>query len=237
MAPTMGQTRAAIVTTSGWVAGTAGRRWRTTWQPALLPPASDAHGQESSAVRGTVLFLPPLGDELNHTRPLMAAAARALAATGWTVHCTDPAGTGDSDGDFADASLANWAEDFAADAAEAATRGPWTLWVARQGALLLPALWQALQRRGVPLPLGLASWNPVVQGSAVLTQWLRLAALGTHAAVAPLGVDALRQQLADGAGKLKKFFFSHRPLEYVQISKRPAPNTIRDASRGSKRAV
>ena len=194
----MGQTRAAAVTTGGWVAGTNGRRWRTTWQRALLSPASGPHGQEDSAFRGTVLFLPPLGDELNHTRPLMAAAARALAATGWTVQCTDPYGTGDSDGDFADASLANWAEDFAADAAEAATRGPWTLWAARQGSLLLPALWQALQRRGVPLPLGLASWNPVVQGSAVVTQWLRLAALGSAGSLVGKGVESLRRQLAAG---------------------------------------
>lgn len=201
MAPTMGQTCAAAVTTSGWIAGTVGRRWRTTWQPAWLPPASGPGGQNGSAFRGTVLFLPPFGDELNHTRPLMAAAARALAATGWIVQCTDPYGTGDSDGDFADASLKHWAEDFAADAAEAATRGPWTLWVARQGALLLPPLWQALQRRGVPMPVALASWNPVVQGSAVVTQWLRLAALGTTGSTgarAGESIEFLRRQLAAG---------------------------------------
>jgi len=149
------------------------------------------------AARGTVLFLPPLGDELNHTRPLMAAAARSLAATGWNVQSTDPYGTGDSEGDFAAASLAQWAEDFADDAAAAAAQGPWALWVARQGALLLPALWHALQRRGVPLPVGLASWNPV-PGSAVVTQWLRLASLSNAGSTGAQSVDGLRQQLAAG---------------------------------------
>ena len=188
---------AAITTVAGWVPGTAGRRWRTTWQPAL-PVATDLPGSLHLAARGTVVFLPPLGVELNHTRPLMAAAARSLAATGWNVQCTDPYGMGDSEGDFADVSLTQWAEDFADDAAAAAAQGPWALWVARQGALLLPALWQALQRRGVPLPLALASWNPVVQGSAVVTQWLRLAALGNTGATVGQSVDLLRRQLAAG---------------------------------------
>ena len=198
MAPTVVQTIAAVTTTSGWVPGAVGRRWRTTWQSALLSLASGQHAQESAQARGTVLFLPPLGDEMNHTRPLMAAAARALSAVGWTVQCTDPYGTGDSEGDFADASLANWAEDFAADAAAAARQGPWVWWVARQGALLLPALWQALQRGGVPLPVALASWNSVVQGRAVVTQWLRLAALGTTSSTVGEGVEFLRRQLAAG---------------------------------------
>lgn len=114
---------------------------------------------------------------MNHTRPLMAAAARALAAAGWRVQCTDPYGTGDSEGEFGDASLTDWAEDFADDACAAAAEGPWVLWVARQGALLLPALAAALATRGVPSPAALALWNPVWQGSSVVTQWLRMAAM------------------------------------------------------------
>ncbi len=100
------------VMAAGWVPGKAGRRWRTEWQPARGP------------CRGTVLFLPPLGDEMNHTRPLMATAARALAAAGWRVQCTDPYGTGDSEGEFGGASLTAWAEDFADDACAAAAEGP-----------------------------------------------------------------------------------------------------------------
>ena len=186
---------AATVTSAEWVAGRKGRRWRTVWQPL------------GTGACGTVLFLPPLGDEMNHTRPLMAAAAQALAAAGWCVQCTDPCGTGDSDGDFDDASLAGWADDFADDARAAAQQGPWVLWAARQGALLLPALVAALAQRGVPAPKALAFWNPVWQGSTVLTQWLRLAALANVAAMpnaadamplAGAGVAALRQRLARG---------------------------------------
>ena len=232
MASTVAQS-SSVVTTSGWVHGTAGRRWRTTWQPASLRPAAGPQGERGSPFRGTVLFLPPLGDELNHTRPLMAAAARALSAAGWTVQCTDPYGTGDSEGDFADASLANWAEDVATDAAEAASQGPWVLWVARQGALLLPALSQALQRHGVPAPSGLASWNPVVQGSAVVTQWLRLAALGSTGSAAGNGVEALRRQLAAGrpvdcAGYRLSALFANE-LEAVREMPLPVPAREWDA--------
>jgi len=224
-------TSAAITTMAGWVPGTAGRRWRTTWQPAL-PVATDLPGSLHLAARGTVLFLPPLGDELNHTRPLMAAAARSLAATGWNVQCTDPYGMGDSEGDFAHASLTQWVEDFADDAAAAAVQGPWVLWVARQGALLLPALWHALQRRGAPLPLALASWSPVVQGGAVVTQWLRLAALGNTGSAVDQSVDWLRRQLSAGTavecgGYLLSAALANE-LEAVPVVSVPVPVVARE---------
>ena len=197
-----------IAPTSGWVNGTGGQRWQACWQPGL-----QAGNSVARSVRGTVLFLPPIGDEMNHARPLVAAAARRLAGDGWRVLVTDPSGTGDSAGDFAEASLRQWAEDFAADAAQAAVHGPWVLWAARQGALLLPALAVALARHGVPLPVAQVFWNPVWQGSAVVTQWLRIAALagaaGPHRLaegstasagnLAGTGVAVLREHLATGA--------------------------------------
>lgn len=124
---------------------------------------------------------------MNHTRPLMAAGARALAAAGWDVRCHDPFGTGDSDGDFAEATFRGWIDDVADDVVNARHHGPVVLWSARHGALLAAPVMAELRRRRKPSqaaegPLGVSacvSWSPVANGSAALTQWLRIAAMAT----------------------------------------------------------
>lgn len=152
--------------TAGWIRGRQGRRASHRWFPALGP------------VRGIILFVPPWGDEMNHTRPLMAAGARALAAAGWEVRCHDPYGTGDSDGEFMEATLRGWCEDLADDVVEAGYRGPVVVWTARQGALLVPPLLAELKQRRKRAPAAVVSWSPVTSGAAALTQWLRIAAMG-----------------------------------------------------------
>ena len=164
-----------ILESSGWVRGRQGRRAARRWYPALGAP------------RGTVLFLPPWGDEMNHARPLMAAAARALAAAGWDVRCHDPFGTGDSDGEFAEATLRGWIDDVADDVVDARHRGPVVLWSARQGALLVAPVMAELRRRRKPSQgahrhpgvSACAAFSPVASGTAALTQWLRIAAMAT----------------------------------------------------------
>ena len=53
------------------------------------------------AVSGTLLFLPPFGEERNGTLPLMIHAARRWAEEGFASLIFDPSGCGDSTGEFA----------------------------------------------------------------------------------------------------------------------------------------
>ncbi|MGH8264262.1 MAG: hydrolase 2, exosortase A system-associated, partial [Steroidobacteraceae bacterium] len=59
-----------------------------------------------------VLVVPPFADEMNKSRHLLAQAARGLADEGWHVVLPDLYGTGDSDGEFADASWSRWKRDL-----------------------------------------------------------------------------------------------------------------------------
>jgi exosortase A-associated hydrolase 2 len=84
----------------------------------------------------------------------------------------DPTGTGDSSGDFADASWDHWLQDLdhaRTWLAQASGFEPW-LWGLRLGALLAA---ESLVARPGP---GLLCWQPVVSGRQHLQQFLRLKA-------------------------------------------------------------
>ena len=123
--------------------------------------------------RGTVLYLPPLAEEMNRCRSHVAEQARALAATG--LHCVllDHYGTGESDGLSAEADWNIWLDDVVAVAhwmaAQHAGR-PLTLWGIRLGALLAAEL-VATGRLDVAR---LLFWQPVLDGRLYLNQHLRL---------------------------------------------------------------
>lgn len=126
----------------------------------------------SGPARGAVVYVPPFAEEMNKSRRMAALQARALTAEGWHVLQFDLAGTGDSEGDFADASWAGWLEDVAASRAWLARQtgfDPW-LWGLRLGCLLATL---GLQQRSAP---GLVLWQPVLSGRQHLQQFLRLKA-------------------------------------------------------------
>jgi exosortase A-associated hydrolase 2 len=62
--------------------------------------------------RQSVVIVPPFAEEMNKTRHLMAALARRIAGVGYDVLLFDFFGTGDSEGDFADSSIAAWRSDI-----------------------------------------------------------------------------------------------------------------------------
>ena len=103
---------------------------------------------------------------------MVSLQARALAAKGWHVLQLDLLGTGDSEGDFGDATWADWMDDVAEARrwlAAAAGQEPW-LWGLRLGALLAS---ESVQARAAP---GLLLWQPVLSGKQHLQQFLRLKA-------------------------------------------------------------
>lgn len=123
--------------------------------------------------RGGVLMLPPFAEEMNKSRRMSAMTARALADSGWLVLRMDLSGTGDSAGEFAEATWSAWLDDI--DLAwrwlQDACDGPQWVQGLRAGALLAS---EWIARSG--LAPGLLLWQPVSNGDQHLTQFLRIKA-------------------------------------------------------------
>ncbi len=121
--------------------------------------------------RAWVLIVPPFAEEMNKCRRQMALTARRIASGGTAVLIPDLTGTGDSSGDFADASWDLWRADLDACAH----------WIAAQDGKLTGIVGI---RFGAMLALDLAAdiatcrqvvlWQPALSGEQVITQFLRL---------------------------------------------------------------
>jgi exosortase A-associated hydrolase 2 len=167
---------------AGFEAFPGGQRFTNEWLP------------DGKAPRRPVVLLPPFGEEMNKSRRSIAIAARLFASHGLAVHAFDPAGTGDSEGEFGDATWAAWTCDAKFAISRVAER--WsarpTVWAIRSGALLLPALDHVFD--------DVLLWQPVTSGDAFLTQLLRLkVAADTFAGVEGTTTKQLRSQLGAGA--------------------------------------
>lgn len=131
--------------------------------------------------RGAVLFLPPFTEEMNRSRHIVASQARELAAAGYNVMLLDLTGSGDSGGEFGDATWQIWLQDaaFAAGTLASMGTGPIMLWGLRLGALLACELSQS--RADIHK---LVLWQPVLNGEQQIDQFLRLRtaslAIGNH---------------------------------------------------------
>lgn len=68
--------------------------------------------REGSEPIGCVVLLPPFGEEMNRCRRVLANLGAALGTLGLHTVLPDLSGTGDSDGDFGDASVSVWYDDL-----------------------------------------------------------------------------------------------------------------------------
>ncbi|MEG0881839.1 MAG: hydrolase 2, exosortase A system-associated [Janthinobacterium sp.] len=147
--------------------------------------------------RGGIVYVHPFAEELNKSRHVAAAQARAFASFGYSVLQIDLFGCGDSSGDFGEARWDIWHNDLHLACAWLAQRvdGPLTLWGLRLGALL--ALDFASR---APLPLArLLLWQPELDGRRVIDRFLRLRlASGMLAGGAPEAPGQARAALAQG---------------------------------------
>lgn len=152
-----------------------------------------AAGTHASAPAPAVLILPPFAEELNKCRPMLAAQARALGAAGVHVLMVDLFGTGDSDGDFAEADWQRWLQDLRQARAwlqsELAVASLHLLAV-RAGALLASGL---LAEPGATDKLML--WQPVLKGTDVWRQLLRMRLMADTARGQAVSSAELEQRL------------------------------------------
>jgi uncharacterized protein len=159
---------------------------------------------QGSPVRGQVLYIHPLAEEMNKARRMAALQARALALAGFDVLQMDLLGCGDSSGDFGDATWQSWIDDVvqACRYLQHPSRRPgkhskapalW-LWGLRAGCLLAT---QAASQAG--MTCNFLFWQAPSFGQPLLTQFMRLKLAGNLQGAQAKGVMAqMRTQLACG---------------------------------------
>jgi exosortase A-associated hydrolase 2 len=123
------------------------------------------------ASRNALLVLPPFAEEMNKCRPMMAAVGRRMAEAGCDTLLFDLFGTGDSAGEFSEASWEDWMADVRCARTFLLERGAVRISVlaVRSGALLIAALANESTRTA-----RLALWQPVTRGIDCWRQFLRL---------------------------------------------------------------
>ena len=180
-------------------AGTHSRPFEPFFLPASYGERFCIFHPAAVTPRGAVLYLHPFAEEMNKSRRMAALQSRALAARGFAVLQIDLFGCGDSSGEFGDASWDIWRQDVALGMQWLRQRmhGAITLWGLRLGALL--ALDAA--RQCDPAPSRFVLWQPVLNGEALLIQFLRLrlASEMLSEGRSKTGVQELRANLASGA--------------------------------------
>jgi exosortase A-associated hydrolase 2 len=176
--------------------------------------------------KAALLYVAPFGEEMNRTRRASALQARALAAQGVAVLQIDLYGSGDSDGEFGDASWQTWKQDLAlAHAWLAAKTGRAVgLWGVRLGALL--ALDYAAS---AALPVArFVFWQPVLRGAVYLNQLLRLRLAGEMlAGGAAVDSRQLRAALREQAQEIGGYDIAPRmadAIESLDAGKLAAPD-------------
>ena len=131
------------------------------------------HNSPTLPCSESLIVVPPLAEEMNRSRRMFTLLGQRLAAAGIVTTVVDLAGTGDSDGEFGDATWEAWLDDLDAVTVRALAGGCRRLWLCglRLGALL--AL-DFVARRAPAPDTRLLLWQPIIEGSAALTQFLRL---------------------------------------------------------------
>lgn len=151
------------------------------------------HLAQGGVERGAVLCVPPLAEEMNKSRRMMALQARAMAEAGFEVMQMDLFGCGDSTGEFEDATWEAWIADVQLGMRwlDSTVKAPLWIWGLRGGALLACDAMRGAGSTAARLLL----WQPVTNGNAALQQFLRLRTARQALAGGAHGTGSPRQQL------------------------------------------
>ncbi len=144
----------------------------------------------NQAISRAIIHIPAFGEEMNKSRRMVALQARAFAEQGRAVLVLDLFGTGDSSGDFGEATWQLWLQDIAVAVDWLKQQGAQKidLWGLRTGALLAMDF-ASLGRCPIQR---LIAWQPVLNGETFITQFLRL-----RVAAAMMDSNAPREKTAD----------------------------------------
>jgi len=157
-----------------------------------------------------LLFVPPFAEEMNKSRRMFNLQASILAEQGVASLLLDLYGTGDSEGNFAEARWDIWQENLATAINWLHEQGysKVSLLGLRSGALLASSCVQA----GCLEINRLIFWQPVISGKTMLTQFLRMgvAEAMLNNSVEKPTTEELWQKLAAG-----------RPVEIAGYSLHP----------------
>ncbi len=145
-----------------------------------------------------IIHIPAFAEEMNKSRRMVALQARAFAAQGHAVLVLDLFGTGDSAGEFAEATWSVWLQNIAVAVEWLKEQGAESiaLWGLRTGALLAMDFADKNQYKIERL----IAWQPVLNGDTFITQFLRLrvAAAAMDSNAPQEKTSELKQQLLEG---------------------------------------
>jgi exosortase A-associated hydrolase 2 len=175
--------------------------------------------ERHSPVREGVVLVPPFAEEMNKSRRMLTQQAKILAQHGYAALLPDLFGTGESEGDFQDATWNGWCDDLrrAADCLLEEGVEEISFIALRSGALLLS---EVLGDTGFKCGR-LVLWQPVISGELFLNQFfrLRLAAEMTSDPHDKTSISEIRQELQEqGSTEIAGYALS-RELA-IQISNR-----------------
>jgi len=130
------------------------------------------HQVDAPSSRPVVVFCPPFGEEKLWAHRVLVSAARTMAAQGYPVLRFDYGGTGDSDGELAEASLDTTLDDIrrAVAHARAETRRDRVALVG----VRFGAAFAGLVAEEAPEVSHLALWAPILEGGRYMQDMLRI---------------------------------------------------------------
>ena len=147
--------------------------------------------------RKAILYIPAFAEEMNKSRRMVALQARSFCQQGYAVLLLDLYGTGDSQGEFADANWSIWLANIASALNWLRNRDIESicLWGLRVGALLAMDFLQQFPHKDINR---LICWQPVLKGDLFGMQFLRL-----KIASAMMDKNAPKEKVADLKAQLE----------------------------------
>lgn len=163
-----------------------------------------------------VLHFPAFAEEMNKSRAMVSQMARECNSANFTVLVPDLFGSGDSDGDFGDATWDMWLADMYYLLQWAIEQGAEkiTLWGVRVGCLLAANLLTSLDDNLRAKVERLLFWQPVLNGEQFSTQFLRLRVAASMMSGEKVTVGGLRKELQhEGRLEVAGYFLNARLIE------------------------